>query len=84
MTYADLQSALTDTCGGCHGEGAMIGLNVTTYDTLMAGSENGPVVQPGDPDNSSIVEVQSDAHYGNLDEDQLTLLIQWIAEGALE
>ncbi|MCD4686821.1 MAG: hypothetical protein K8S97_12885, partial [Anaerolineae bacterium] len=84
VSYADLEPILTATCGGCHGEGVMIGLSVTTYDTLMAGGDNGPVVEPGEPENSTIIAVQEAGHYGQLDEEQIALLEQWIADGALE
>jgi hypothetical protein len=80
-TYeADIGPLLTDRCGACHGGTA--GLTVTDYDSLMAGSDSGPVIEPGDPDNSKIVMVQRGEHYAQLTAEELELLIQWIADGA--
>ena len=73
---------LTERCGACHGGTA--GLTVTDYDALMAGSASGPVVVPGDPDGSRIVEVQREAHYAQLSTAELDLLVEWIAGGAAE
>lgn len=84
VIYADLQEALQTTCGMCHGETATMGLNVTTYATLLVGGDDGPVVVPGDPENSPIVQVQAGEHYANLDDETLALLEQWITAGAPE
>ncbi|GAB4574630.1 MAG: hypothetical protein Kow0077_22170 [Anaerolineae bacterium] len=82
-TYASLQPVLVDTCGKCHsGEDAPAGLDVSTYDTLMVGGEDGPVITPGDPEASLILEVLNDGHFARLDDDQMQLLMDWIAAGA--
>jgi len=73
---------LTERCGTCHGDSA--GLTVTDYASLMAGSSSGPVVVPGDPDGSRLVEVQRGEHYAQLSEVELDRLIEWIANGATE
>jgi nitrate/TMAO reductase-like tetraheme cytochrome c subunit len=85
LTYTDTVAALLTTrCGSCHGEGAMKGLNVTTYETLMKGGQDGPAINPGDPENSLLVQKQSGPlpHFGQLSPDELDLIIQWIKEGA--
>jgi mono/diheme cytochrome c family protein len=80
-TYeTDIGPLLTDRCGACHGGTA--GLTVTDYESLMAGSDSGPVILPGDPENSKIVVVQRQEHYAQLTAEELELLIQWIADGA--
>jgi mono/diheme cytochrome c family protein len=71
---------LTERCGACHGDAA--GLTVTDYDALIAGSASGPVIGPGDPDGSRIVEVQREEHYAQLSATELDLLIGWITDGA--
>lgn len=82
-TYSDdIGPMLTNQCGPCHGGTA--GLTVTDYASLMAGSDSGPVIVPGDPDGSRIVEKQRSEHYVNLSEADLQLLIEWIASGAPE
>jgi hypothetical protein len=73
---------LTERCGICHGD--LAGLTVTDYDALMAGSASGPVIAPGEPDRSRIVEVQRGEHYANLSVEELEFLIEWIASGAVE
>lgn len=84
MTYADLQPALKAACGMCHGEGATMGLNVTTYETLLAGSDNGLVIVPGEPESSTILTVLDEGHFAQLDDKQMMRLEQWIAAGAPE
>jgi cytochrome c553 len=82
-TYAStIGPLLTERCGGCHGGSA--GLTVTDYASLMAGSSSGPVIVPGDPDGSRLVEVQRGEHYTQLNEMELDRLIEWIANGATE
>jgi mono/diheme cytochrome c family protein len=82
-TYAaPIGPMLTEQCGDCHGGAA--GLTVTDYASLMEGADSGPVIVPGDPDASRIVEVQRDEHYARLTEAELTLLIEWITDGAPE
>ena len=81
--YADtIGPLLTEQCGVCHG--GLGGLTVTDYASLMAGSASGPVIVPGDPDGSRVVEVQRGEHPVQFSETDLSLLIEWIANGALE
>ena len=73
-------------CTVCHSEGGQGGLNLTSYATLMAGGTNGPVILPGDPDNSLLVKIQSGSqpHFGQLSPDELETIIAWILAGAPE
>jgi mono/diheme cytochrome c family protein len=73
---------LTERCGQCHG--GIAGLTVTDYESLLTGSDSGPVIVAGDPDGSLIVEVQQGEHYTNLNEAELERLIEWITNGAPE
>lgn len=84
VTYAELQPAFEATCGMCHGATATLGLNVTTYETLLAGSDNGPVIVPGETENSKILSILADGHFAHLDDETFALLEQWIATGAPE
>jgi nitrate/TMAO reductase-like tetraheme cytochrome c subunit/mono/diheme cytochrome c family protein len=83
---AKIGPMLGSKCTGCHGEGGIKGLNLTTYQTALKGGEDGAVIVPGDPENSMIVKKQSgtEPHFGQLDPDELKLLIQWITAGAPE
>lgn len=64
----------------------MAGLNLTTYATTMAGSDNGPVIMPGSPEESVLVQVQTgdQRHFGQFTPEELRLVIEWIADGAPE
>ena len=73
---------LTERCGACHGGSA--GLTVTDYQALMTGASSGPVVVPGDPDGSRIIQIQRDGHFGQLAETELEVLVSWIDAGAPE
>ncbi len=82
-TYSDtIGPLLTEQCALCHAAPAT--LIVTSYESLMAGSASGPVIVPGDPDGSRIVEVLQEGHFAQLSEAELDLLIEWIANGAPE
>jgi nitrate/TMAO reductase-like tetraheme cytochrome c subunit len=85
VTYDEtLQPIFEQKCSQCHGDSPMKGLRLIDYAGIMAGSDDGPVVIPGNPDESLIVIVQSGEHFGHLDQDQLELVKQWIAAGAPE
>ena len=82
-TYATLQPAFVEACGECHGgDDPARELDVTTYSTLLAGSRGGPVIEPGDPEASLILEVLNEGHFGQLTDAQMVLLHDWIAAGA--
>jgi hypothetical protein len=79
----------------CHTNGGTYqgGLDLTSYENLMAGnSDNGPVVIPGDSENSILIQKLSDeppfgAQMPNynppLDPATIALIAAWIDEGAL-
>ena len=64
----------------------MKGLDLLTYDTAMQGSVDGPVIVPGDPDASLLIQVQSGEkqHFGQFTEEELQNVWAWIAAGAPE
>jgi hypothetical protein len=84
ITYQTLQPFLEQQCGKCHGVTPIKGLRVTTYAGLMAGGIGGPVVVPGDPDNSRVLSVLSAGHFAQLPTEQMDWLRQWIEAGAPE
>jgi hypothetical protein len=72
-------------CTGCHGELATGGLNMLTFDALMNGGANGPVIAPGDSEGSVLFQVQSEGkHFANLTAEELDIVRQWIDNGAPE
>ena len=76
---------VTTKCGTCHGDLASGGLNMLTYEGLMDGSANGPVVVPGDSQGSLLVQLQSEGqHFGKFSAEDLEVIRQWIDAGAPE
>jgi mono/diheme cytochrome c family protein len=56
-TFASVQPIFQKSCVGCHGENGKHGVDLRTYESVMKGSEHGPIVKPGDPAGSELVEV---------------------------
>jgi nitrate/TMAO reductase-like tetraheme cytochrome c subunit len=87
LTYIDTIGPLFKArCGTCHGASGILGLDLLTYQTAMAGSSDGPVIIPGNPQGSILVQKQStpQGHFGQLTPDELKLVSDWIAAGAPE
>ena len=87
ITYETAIGAIFQSrCGNCHGQAATLGLNLTTYASAMAGSQNGPVIIPGDPENSLLIQKQTaePPHFGQFSPEELELVTQWIGAGAPE
>ncbi len=84
-TYAaNIQPLFNNLCSLCHGAVASAGLNLLTYADVMKGSDNGPVIVPGDSENSRLVQIQSEQHFANLSAEQLDMVVEWIDAGAPE
>jgi hypothetical protein len=89
VSYAlDIQPILTQDCMLCHGGAG--GLTVDSHAELMAGGNSGPVVIPGDPDGSRLIErlegtVPPTMPLGlpPLTLAEIDRIRQWILEGAL-
>ena len=85
LFYSDIAFAFVP-CASCHGAGAIGGLDVSTYETLMVGGNSGPCIVPGKPEESLLVTIQSDAapHFGQFSSEELGAIILWIQQGAKE
>ena len=90
---SDIQEDIFDNnCTSCHQNGGAYqnGLDLTSYDNLMAGdSENGPVIIPGDHASSLLWQkvnsgVMPPGNNEDLNSDEIDLIAAWIDEGALE
>jgi len=83
-TYNDQIGPLFEQrCGTCHNQSlATGGLSLITYNDAMLGGTDGPVILPGDPEGSLLVERQRAGHFANLEPDELDLVIEWIKNGA--
>lgn len=81
-----IQAIFQERCGTCHNPQMIImGLNLTTYQDALKGSQNGAVIVAGDPHGSKLVQIQSaGGHPGQLTQDELAKIIAWIKAGAPE
>ncbi|MAT41473.1 MAG: hypothetical protein CL609_03955 [Anaerolineaceae bacterium] len=82
-TYESI-AGLFDKCTVCHGDDSLKGVNLSSYETIMAGADDGPLVVPGDAENSLIVIAQSQdqAHFGQFTPQELERIVEWINAGA--
>ncbi|MEW6285066.1 MAG: c-type cytochrome domain-containing protein [Chloroflexota bacterium] len=83
----DILPILKSRCVNCHGgERVEEGLLLRSYSELMAGSDNGPVIIPGDAENSLLVELvvsQKMPKRGpKLTPPQVQLIVDWVNQGA--
>jgi hypothetical protein len=83
----DVQPILESRCGSCHfGEFTSAELHMDTYESLMAGSENGPVIVPGDAKKSLLVQKISSGKMPKrgpkLTPAQVQIIVDWINSGA--
>jgi nitrate/TMAO reductase-like tetraheme cytochrome c subunit len=85
LSYTNnISEILLSRCGVCHGEDGQAGLNLSTYLTIMAGSDNGPVIVAGDPDNSPLLSktLGAGSHFAKFTNQELDSIRIWIEEGA--
>jgi len=76
---------LVDKCGICHGDLKSGGLQLSTYADLMEGGQSGAVIIPGNSAKSLLVIIQQQGdHPGQLSEEDLAQVIEWIDAGAPE
>lgn len=85
----DVLPILQSRCWNCHGgDRTEEGLNLTTFAGIMAGSENGSVLTPGDADNSllaeQIVSQEMPKRGPKLTPPQVQIILDWINQGALD
>jgi hypothetical protein len=77
---------LADRCGACHGPGTAIsGLDLSTYDSALAGGSSGLAIDTDDPPRGLLLIRQASGnHPGQLSGDELAILQAWIEAGAPE
>jgi mono/diheme cytochrome c family protein len=83
----DVQPIFDQICVKCHGgEEVKEGLSLKTYAEVQAGSNNGPVIVPGDVDNSflidQIVKGEMPKRGPKLLPAQIRAITDWVAAGA--
>jgi len=70
-------------CSLCHGDAG--GLDLSTWLGALSGGDSGPAILPGDAANSILVRKQQEGdHPGQLSDEAIAQLIEWIDAGALE
>jgi hypothetical protein len=59
---------------------------LTAYQDALSGGQDGPVIVPGDPDGSLLVQKQTSdkPHFAQLNMEELDLVVKWIEAGAPE
>lgn len=81
---ADIQPIFDRRCTVCHGGTA--GLYLNSYDNVLRGGMNGPVVVPRDPSSSRLLQYVSNGNMPlggpPLTQAQVQTLSNWIAAGA--
>jgi len=85
----DILPIFESRCVNCHGgERTQEELDLKTHASLMAGSSNGPVVAPGDAENSLLVELVATQKMPKrgpkLTPPQVQLITDWVNQGALD
>ena len=82
---SEIQPIFNSKCTQCHGNSA--GLNLSSYENIMQGSNNGDVIIPYDYANSELWQRinsgQMPPGNNDLTDTQVNLIAQWIDEGAL-
>jgi mono/diheme cytochrome c family protein len=91
VPYASVQTVLTEKCAGCHGANSpKAGVNLTSYETLMMGGEDGPIVKAGEPATSELIQVMRGAEGHKMmppkgppaTAEQIKTVEDWIKAGA--
>jgi mono/diheme cytochrome c family protein len=82
----DVAPLLVSKCGGCHIERNRGGLSLSSYVALAKGSENGPVVVPGSPQQSRLIEVLTTGEMppngDPMPQTDIAKIAAWISAGA--
>ncbi len=84
-----VRPVLVEHCIRCHGpEEQRVGLRLDSGPAIAAGSEAGPVIEPGNPEESLLIEAVRPGGYlemppsGRLSATEIAALERWVQEGA--
>jgi hypothetical protein len=83
-----IQPILANHCYACHTSLKMGGLELDSREHVLKGGKSGPVVLPGNPDQSLLIRAVSYTHerlrmppQGKLTDEEITDLRSWVANG---
>lgn len=89
MYEADIKPIIELNCLGCHsGPKAKEGFDVSSYDSMMKGTEHGPAIEAGNSANSLMMKaIKGDGAKkmppgGTLTDDEIAKIAAWIDAGA--
>jgi len=89
--YTKVQSTLTASCIGCHNSARPAeGIDLSSYEAVMKGGKEGPIVVAGDPEKSLLVQAlrgtngvkRMPLNGQPLPENQIKEIEDWIKAGA--
>lgn len=87
VSYASVQAVFDRSCIGCHGNSG--GLSLESYQAVMSGARGRPVVVPGNPDASNLIQYIKGARSPRMPKGKaplsgadIKLISDWIAGGA--
>jgi formate dehydrogenase gamma subunit len=83
---AGIGQLFQEKCGSCHtGAAALGGLDLSTYESALAGGNSGPAIIPENLDDSQLIVIQArGGHPGQFSGEELALIRDWIEAGAPE
>ncbi len=86
---SQIQTIFNSNCTSCHTGNYNGGLDLTSYDNVMAGGNSGAVIVPSDHGNSILWQkvnsgVMPPGTNPDLNTSEVSLIADWIDEGALE
>ncbi|HEY8995883.1 MAG TPA: c-type cytochrome domain-containing protein, partial [Lacunisphaera sp.] len=92
---AKIRPILTEQCYKCHSHSAdkiKGGLLLDSRDALLSGGSSGPVIVPGKPDDSLLIQalrytdedlrMPPEDHGGKLSDQQIADFVEWVRRGA--
>src|SRR3954449_13116584 len=84
-----VRPVLAANCYDCHADERMGGLRVDSREALLKGGRSGPVIVPGDPDKSLLIEAVRQTRAtlkmpkgGRLAAAEVDALVEWVKAGA--
>ena len=91
-TWSDINAIVTKHCVMCHSaQGAGRGLRLDSYALAMAGSKDGPVLLPGDPEGSELIRRLKGISTPRmpflsypLADEEIALFVRWVEAGMSE